>query len=78
MALLAVVIRLPRWLSVKESSGKCRLNPWVRKIPVETEMAAHSSVLAWEILWTEEPGKLYSHGVTKELNIMTKQQLWWF
>ena len=24
--------------------------------PLEEEMAAHVSVLAWEILWTEEPG----------------------
>ena len=24
--------------------------------PLETEMAAHSSLLAWEIPWTEEPG----------------------
>ena len=26
--------------------------------PLEKEMATHSSVLAWEILWTEEPGRL--------------------
>ena len=26
--------------------------------PLEKEMATHSSVLAWEILWTEEPGGL--------------------
>ena len=25
--------------------------------PLEKEMATHSSILAWEILWTEEPGK---------------------
>ena len=24
--------------------------------PLEKEMATHSSILAWEILWTEEPG----------------------
>ena len=28
--------------------------------------ATHSSNLAWEILWTEEPGGLQSMGVTKE------------
>ena len=28
-------------------------------------MANHSSILAWEILWTEEPGKLQSLGVQK-------------
>ena len=32
-------------------------NPWVRKIPLEEEMATHSSVLAWRIPWTEEPGR---------------------
>ena len=25
---------------------------------LEKEMATHSSILVWEILWTEEPGKL--------------------
>ena len=29
---------------------------------VEKEMAAHSSILAWEIPWTEEPGRLQSMG----------------
>ena len=33
--------------------------PEVWKIPLEKEMAAHSSILAWEIPWTEEPGGLY-------------------
>ena len=26
--------------------------------PLEKEMATHSSILAWEIPWTEEPGRL--------------------
>ena len=30
--------------------------------PLEKEMATHSSILAWEILWTEEPGRLQSKG----------------
>ena len=30
----------------------------------EKEMATHSSILAWEIPWTEEPGGIV-HGVTK-------------
>ena len=30
--------------------------------PLEKEMATHSSVLAWRILWTEEPGGLQSMG----------------
>ena len=28
--------------------------------PLEPEMATHSSILAWEIPWTEEPGELQS------------------
>ena len=31
-----------------------------RKDPLEKEMATHSSIFAWEILWTEEPGGLQS------------------
>ena len=41
------------------SSREPRFDPWVRKI-LEKEMAAHSSILAWEIPWTEEPGSLQS------------------
>ena len=29
---------------------------------LEKEMATHSSVLAWKIPWTEEPGRLHSMG----------------
>ena len=59
---------LPRWLNGKESTWKCRRfrsNPWVRKIP-EEEMATHSTVLAWEIPWTEKPG---GYRGLKELNV---------
>ena len=31
--------------------------------PLEKEMAIHSSILAWRILWTEDPGKLQSIGL---------------
>ena len=30
--------------------------------PLEEGMAIHSSILAWRILWTEEPGRLQSMG----------------
>ena len=33
--------------------------------PLEKEMATHSSVLAWEIPWTEEPGRLQSMGLQR-------------
>ena len=39
---------------------------WVRFLgwedPLEKGMATHSSILAWRIPWTEEPGKLLSMG----------------
>ena len=31
--------------------------------PLEKEMATHSSILAWKILWTEKPGGLQSMGL---------------
>ena len=34
-------------------------------------MASHSSILAWKIPWTEDPGKAIVHGVAKESD-MTK------
>ena len=33
-----------------------------REDPLEKEMATHSSILAWRIPWTDEPGRLYSTG----------------
>ena len=43
--------------------------------PLEEEMAAHSSVLAWQISWREEPGGLQSIELKRiEHNIATKQQ----
>ena len=59
---------LPRRLSDKESACQCRRHrrhgygPWVGKIPLEEKMAPHSSLLAWKIPWTEEPGGLQSMG----------------
>ena len=39
---------------------------WVQSLgqedPLEKETATHSSILAWEILWTEEPGGLQCMG----------------
>ena len=33
--------------------------------PLEKEMAPHSSILAWDIPWTEEPGRLPFMGLQK-------------
>ena len=31
-------------------------DPWIKKIALEKEMATRSSILAWKIPWTVEPG----------------------
>ena len=44
--------------------------------PLEKEMVTHSSILAWEIPWTEESGGLESMGLQRvSHSLMTKQQL---
>ena len=64
---------IPRWLSGKESTYQCRKEIWVRFLdgedPLEEEMATLSSILAWGIPWTEEPGGSWGH---KELH-----RTWW-
>ena len=37
----------------------------VRKDPLEKGIANHSSILAWRIPWTEEPGGLQSMGLQR-------------
>ena len=39
-----------------------QVQPLGREDPLEKGMATHSSILAWRILWTEEPGGLQSMG----------------
>ena len=38
-------------------------DPWV--YPLEEGLATHSSILAWRIPWTEEPGGLTVHSVAE-------------
>ena len=38
------------------------VQPLGQKDPLEKEMATYSSMLAWEIQWTEESGRLQSMG----------------
>ena len=47
---------------------------WVRSLggedPMEKEVATHSSFLAWEIPWTEGPGRLLSTGSGKSQTLL--------
>ena len=51
-ASLLTVVRNPL------SSAGHGIDPWGQVYPLEKEMATHSSILAWKIPWTEEPGGL--------------------
>ena len=51
---------------------KCLPTMWKTRVrslgwedPLEKEMATHSSILAWKIPWTEEPGKLQFMGLQR-------------
>ena len=44
-------------------TGDASLIPGSGRVPLEKEKATHSSILAWKILWTEEPGGLQSMGL---------------
>ena len=46
------------------STGDMDLIPGLGRSP-EKETATHSSILAWEIPWTKEPGRLQSMGSQK-------------
>ena len=46
----------------------------VGKNPLEKGMATHSSILAWEIAWTEEPGGLASPQGFKELDTCNNEE----
>ena len=37
--------------------------------PLEKGVASHSSILAWRIPWTEEPGRLQSMGLPKASDV---------
>ena len=57
------------WASLMTQMVKClptmqetRVRSLGWEDPLEKEMATHSSILAWRIPWTEDPGRLQSMG----------------
>ena len=67
-------------LSGKESYRQCRRHVFdlCQEDNLEKEMATHSSILAWEIPWTEEPGLLQTLELQRvRHNLVTKQQQEW-
>ena len=56
-------IELSAWISVVKNlpaMQETQVRSLGREDPLEEERATHSSILAWEIPWTEEPGGLQS------------------
>ena len=58
--LASLVAQMVKWLPAMRET---RVRFLGQEDPLEKEMAIHSSILAWKILWTEEPGKLQSMGL---------------
>ena len=49
----------------KAGDMRCGFDPWMREDVLEKVVAPHSSLLAWRMPWTEEPGELQSTGSQK-------------
>ena len=71
MAMSGGTLGIPRWLPrvtqwyricLPEQETQTWLPSLGREDPWEKVMATHSSILAWEIQWAEEPGGLQSMG----------------
>ena len=53
-----------------QETQEMRVRSLIWEDPLEEEMSTLSSILAWEIPWTEEPGGLYIvHRTAKELDM---------
>ena len=68
--ILNIVLCATQWASlvvqmVKNPPAMQETTIWSlhQEDPLEKEMATHSSILTWEIRWTEEPGRLQSTGL---------------
>ena len=62
---LLFITLITQWSRIFLPMQETRVQSLGREDPLEKEMTAHSIILAWEIPWTVEPGRLQSLGVTK-------------
>ena len=66
---------MAQWQRTLLPMRETRLQSRGREDPPEKGMATHASILAWEIPWTEESGRLQFMGSQKsQHNLATKQQ----
>ena len=86
--LLKVAFQIAQWVKNPPATQETQ-ETWVWSLSwedsLEEEMAFHSSILAWKIKWTEEPGGLQSkeldmtehyHGSFKDLNNVNYRHNW--
>ena len=71
----SLVVQMVKCLSAMQET-QVRSLGW--EDPLEKEMAGHSSILAWKIPWTAEPGRLQSMGLlgvgqTERLHFICKE-----
>ena len=53
--------------------GDAGFDSWVKGEPLQEEMATLSSIIAWRIPWTEEPGRLPSTSFAKSRTQLSAQ-----
>ena len=61
LEIISVPLNLFRLVLCPRTCGQS----WGQEDPLEKEVATLSSILAWEILWTEQPGGLQSMGLQR-------------
>ena len=57
---MAMASPVAQWKRIHLPMQEMQVRSLGQEDPLEEEMATHSSFLAWEIPWTEEPGGLQS------------------
>ena len=66
---------MAQWVKNLPAMQETRIHSLGQEDPLEKKMALHSSTLAWEIPWTEEPGGLWTMGSQRiEHDLATKPQ----
>ena len=56
---------MAQWVKGLPAMLETQVQSLGQEVPLEKEMAACSSTLAWKIPWTEEPGELQSMGLQR-------------
>ena len=54
-----------QWSGIHLPMQEMQVQSLVQEDPLQKEMATHSSILAWKIPWTQEPGRPTVHGVAR-------------